>query len=46
MQGVRQLKQTTSIYKYMNKQNETWVTPEFEDLSVSMECTAYSETLD
>ena len=30
----------------MNDQIETWITPEFEDISVSMECTAYSETLD
>jgi coenzyme PQQ precursor peptide PqqA len=30
----------------MNNQIETWIAPEFEDISVSMECTAYSETLD
>jgi coenzyme PQQ precursor peptide PqqA len=30
----------------MNEQTEAWIAPEFEDVSVSMECTAYSETLD
>ena len=26
--------------------DEQWVKPDFQDLSVSMECTAYAETLD
>ena len=30
----------------MNTEVEIWVAPAFEDVSVSMECTAYSETLD
>jgi coenzyme PQQ precursor peptide PqqA len=30
----------------MNDATETWITPDFEDLAASMECTAYSETLE
>jgi coenzyme PQQ precursor peptide PqqA len=31
----------------MNSMNEEkWVTPEFEEVSTCMECTAYAETLD
>jgi coenzyme PQQ precursor peptide PqqA len=30
----------------MNTQIETWIAPEFEEISGCMECTAYAETLD
>ncbi len=30
----------------MNNQTESWIAPDFVEISACMECTAYSETLD
>jgi coenzyme PQQ precursor peptide PqqA len=30
----------------ISEEQEIWCQPDFEDLSVGMECTAYAETLD
>jgi coenzyme PQQ precursor peptide PqqA len=30
----------------MNQQPETWIRPDFEEVSVSMEATAYSDTVE